>query len=358
MATATALSTLNRIGDVADPPTVEKMRHQVRSDGLALFDGAHGIEAMLGVARQMMCITAHPDSDDRGVTTIVELGPAANQPNAGGFSRRELMPHTDRSGVPDPPGLMMLTCAVQAPFGGANRFTDGLAVHDHLAATCPESLQALSRARSALFGGAAGHLGAVFTPRCRPRTGQGRDPAAPRRSCIFLSRRCGMDPAIDRLHQPPHLHRDTATRPGSPVGQPQVAARSRHIRGTPAVVPAAGQPIANPGRRPGRAAGAIGETRSRTYGEALVTGPATRASGPVSGRCVGEVPPRGAERSGGFRGVAPRAQHRCSAKKSRTRRHESSAASGWWSSRAARASGARAGRGLAHEAVPGVGVDP
>jgi alpha-ketoglutarate-dependent taurine dioxygenase len=168
MATATALSTLYRVGDVADPPTMEKMRHQVRSDGLALFDGAHGIEAMLGAARQMMCITAHPDSDDRGVTTIVELGPAANQPNAGGFSRRELMPHTDRSGVPDPPGLMMLTCAVQAPVGGANRFTDGLAVHDHLAATCPESLQALSRARSALFGGAAGHLGAVFTPVAGP----------------------------------------------------------------------------------------------------------------------------------------------------------------------------------------------
>jgi hypothetical protein len=110
-----------------------------------------------------MNVTPHPDSDDRGVTTIVELGPAAGHPNAGGFSRRELMAHTDRSGVPDPPGLMMLTCAVQARAGGASRFTDGLAVHDDLAATYPESLQALSRARTVLFGGAAGHLGAVFT---------------------------------------------------------------------------------------------------------------------------------------------------------------------------------------------------
>ena len=84
----------------------------------------------------------------------------------------------------------------------------------------------------------------------------------------------------------------------------------------------------------GRAAGAVGEHRGRTYGEATVTGPANRAlgpgerpvlsagtaaghgeatvtgpanraSGPVSGRCAGEVPLRGAERSGGFRGVAP-----------------------------------------------------
>jgi hypothetical protein len=164
MATATALSSIYRVGDVADPPAVEEMRRQVRSDGLALFDGACGAEAMLAVAGRMMCITAHPDSDDRGVTTIVELGPAADQPNARGFSRRELMAHTARSGVPDPPGVMMLTCTVQARAGGASRFTDGLAVHDDLAATCPESLQALSRTRSALFGGAAGHLGAVFTP--------------------------------------------------------------------------------------------------------------------------------------------------------------------------------------------------
>ena len=164
MATATALSSIYRVGDVADPPAVEKMHRQVRSDGLALFDGAYGAEAMLAVAGRMMCITAHPDSDDRGVMTIVELGPAADQPNARGFSRRELMAHTARSGVPDPPGLMMLTCTVQARVGGASRFTDGLAVHDDLAATCPKSLQALSRTRSALFGGAAGHLGAVFTP--------------------------------------------------------------------------------------------------------------------------------------------------------------------------------------------------
>lgn len=164
MATVTAPSSLYRVGDVADPLTVGKMRRQVRSDGLALFDGVYDDEAMLAAAGRMMYVTAHPDSDDRGVTTIVELGPAAAQPNAGGFSHRELLAHTDRSGVPDPPALMMLTCAVQARVGGASRFTDGLAVHDDLAATCPESLPALSRARSVLFGGAAGHLGAVFTP--------------------------------------------------------------------------------------------------------------------------------------------------------------------------------------------------
>jgi hypothetical protein len=103
MATITALSSLYMLGDVADPPTAEKMRRKVCSDGLALFDGAYDVEAMLAVARRMMYITAHPDSDDRGVTTIVELRPAANQPNAGGFSRRELLAVCARCCSAEPP---------------------------------------------------------------------------------------------------------------------------------------------------------------------------------------------------------------------------------------------------------------
>jgi alpha-ketoglutarate-dependent taurine dioxygenase len=163
MNTVTALSSLYGVGDVADPAAAERMREQVCSNGLAQFDGASDVDAILAVAERLMYVTAHPDSDSRCVTTIAELGPDVDQPNGGGFSRRELTAHTDRSGIPEPPVFMMLTCAVQARVGGANRFIDGLAVHDDLAATCPEALQGLSRARSVLFGGAAGHLGAVFT---------------------------------------------------------------------------------------------------------------------------------------------------------------------------------------------------
>ena len=41
------------------------------------------------------------------------------------------------------------------------------------------------------------------------------------------------------------------------------------------------------------------------YGEAVVTVPANRASGPVSGRCVGDVPPRGREAQRGVPGGRP-----------------------------------------------------
>jgi hypothetical protein len=151
-------------GDVTGPSAMQAIRHRICSDGLALFDGAYSAEPMLAVAGPLMTITPHPDSDERGVTVIAELGPAASQPNAQGFSRRELIAHTDRSGIPKPPALMMLTCSVQARTGGANRFTDGLAVYHDLAARCPDALGALTRPRSTLFGGAAGYLGSVFTP--------------------------------------------------------------------------------------------------------------------------------------------------------------------------------------------------
>lgn len=48
--------------------------------------------------------------------------------------------------------------------------------------------------------------------------------------------------------------------------------------------------------RPGRTAG---------YGEAIVTGQQAGASGPGERRCIGEVPPQGAQRTWGGRGVIP-----------------------------------------------------
>src|SRR5260370_13311286 len=138
-AAATAVGGAGRVGDVADPLTFGRLRRQMCSDGLAVFDGARDAGVMLVVAGRVMSVTAHPDSDDRGITTITDLGPAAGQPNAGGFSRPELMAHTDRSGVPDPPALMMLTCAVRAPARGAPPLPHGPAAPCCLSPTRPQA---------------------------------------------------------------------------------------------------------------------------------------------------------------------------------------------------------------------------
>jgi hypothetical protein len=141
----------------------ERLLEHLRADGVAVFGGIRGPEHLLKLAAGLMAVVAHPDSDPTGLTTITDLGPAGRQPNAAGFSRRALPPHTDRSCLTHPPALLLTACASTADTGGACRLTDGLAVHDDLATTCPEALAAFRRPRTTLFGGAAGYLGSVFT---------------------------------------------------------------------------------------------------------------------------------------------------------------------------------------------------
>ena len=56
----------------------------------------------------------------------------------------------------------MMTCAKAADHGGESFAVDGRLLQDILASEDPHALRALSRPRSALFGGGGGHLGAVF----------------------------------------------------------------------------------------------------------------------------------------------------------------------------------------------------
>lgn len=57
----------------------------------------------------------------------------------------------------------MLVCVSPATLGGESLLVDAGRVHDALSRVDPALLSSLSAPRSALFGGAAGHLGAVFT---------------------------------------------------------------------------------------------------------------------------------------------------------------------------------------------------
>lgn len=79
-----------------------------------------------------------------------------------GFTRAALTPHTDRSGVANPPALLLTVCGREPSAAGQSLIVDGRAVYDDMAQTAPTALEALSAPRSALFGGADGHLGSVF----------------------------------------------------------------------------------------------------------------------------------------------------------------------------------------------------
>jgi hypothetical protein len=130
--------------------------------GLALIDGVAGHDDLLRLARSITVIKPHRDSDPTGLTTIADLGGQV-QSGFAGFSACALNPHTDRSGVTNPPALLIMSCGRRATSGGECVAIDGKAIYDDLAASEPEALAAFNRPRSVLFGGAAGHLGSIFS---------------------------------------------------------------------------------------------------------------------------------------------------------------------------------------------------
>ncbi len=130
--------------------------------GLVLLDAVTSRDDLLRLARSIATIVPHRDSDATGLTTIADIGGQVRSGFAG-FSACALNPHTDRSGIANPPALLMMSCGQPATSGGECVVIDGKAVYDDLAESTPKALKALSAPRSVLFGGAAGHLGSVFT---------------------------------------------------------------------------------------------------------------------------------------------------------------------------------------------------
>jgi alpha-ketoglutarate-dependent taurine dioxygenase len=140
----------------------ERLAALLSRDGALTFEGVPDRAALVRLARQVMNVWLHRDSEDDGVTVIRDRGDLGRRPSYAGFGRSELMPHTESSALARPPRLMMLYCARHAGSGGACRLLDGAALHHALAVRHPELLASMISARSALFGGAAGHLSSVF----------------------------------------------------------------------------------------------------------------------------------------------------------------------------------------------------
>jgi alpha-ketoglutarate-dependent taurine dioxygenase len=129
--------------------------------GLALVAGLTSSADLADLAQTIGHVVQHRDSDPDGITTITDHN--IEQPGFNGFTNRTLEPHTDRSSIPHPPGLLLTSCGQPATSGGDCVLVDGQAIHDDLTTTAPKALNALRTPRSALFGGAAGHLGSIFT---------------------------------------------------------------------------------------------------------------------------------------------------------------------------------------------------
>ena len=147
---------------IGDPAWQPHIAAELRDYGLATFAGIADRAALIAVARRLMRIRAHRDAAPDGVTKITDMGGDACGYAA--FTDSGLIPHTDGSGVPNPPGLLLLTCVQPAEEGGATQVVDGAQIIATLARKHPAALRSLSAPRAAFFGGADGCPGSVFEP--------------------------------------------------------------------------------------------------------------------------------------------------------------------------------------------------
>ncbi|WP_433729887.1 TauD/TfdA family dioxygenase [Nocardia sp. CA-129566] len=153
---------------------------QLAADGLALIEGIRTRAQLVTLGASLGHIVPHRDSGPDGVTTLMHRGGFAGRAGFEGFGKGALPPHTDRSGMPEPPALLLVACGRKGSSGGGCVAIDGYAVYVEMMLTNPEATQALSQPRTVLFGGAAGHLGSIFehTPDGRIRVRYRRDELA------------------------------------------------------------------------------------------------------------------------------------------------------------------------------------
>ncbi|GAA3082896.1 TauD/TfdA family dioxygenase [Streptomyces rectiviolaceus] len=138
---------------------------QLREDGLVTLDQLATRNDVLAFASRIMTISAHRDSDSDGLTTIRCIPRHAGRPGYAGLGNGELAPHTERSGLPYPPRLMLLVCSRPADRGGECLLSDGRRVHaDLLEQQAGEVADVLSKPRTAYFGAGDGHATQVLTP--------------------------------------------------------------------------------------------------------------------------------------------------------------------------------------------------
>jgi hypothetical protein len=145
--------------DILDPAQQPRVIALLREHGLVTFTGIPSRTELASVARRLMSIRPHRDAGPDGVTVITDAGTA--EPGYAAFTDAELIPHTDGTSLPDPPGLLLLTCQQPASHGGNTLLADAAHITAALAGQHPAALRALCGPRAAYFGAAGGHLGPV-----------------------------------------------------------------------------------------------------------------------------------------------------------------------------------------------------
>jgi hypothetical protein len=149
--------------DLSAPGVEVMITAQLRDVGLVTLDGLTSRSAVLAFATRIMNLVPHRDSETDGLTAIRDTHRHARRAGFAGFGSGGLDPHTERSGTPHPPRLMLLVSGRAAVRGGTSLLTDGRVVHADLFLGDREAGAALTQPRTAFFGAGDGHATQVFT---------------------------------------------------------------------------------------------------------------------------------------------------------------------------------------------------
>lgn len=130
--------------------------------GFATFDQIKSEDDFLELARLLGRVQQHRDSDERGITRIVDTGHKGQ--GFSGLTNKGLYPHTDRSSLKTPPTLVATYCEMPANSGGESILSDGERVYNYLKECFPDALEQLQLLESAVFlGGKRPLLSSIFT---------------------------------------------------------------------------------------------------------------------------------------------------------------------------------------------------
>jgi alpha-ketoglutarate-dependent taurine dioxygenase len=149
--------------DVEKQGFEKDLKAALSSNGLVTFEKALTKKELVEFSKYMGDIYFHRDSDGDGVTSISAVEENEGKEGYLGLSSSELTLHTDRSGVKNPPGLLVFYCEKNADEGGDSLLLDGKKLYEELEKYHPKVVNILSEPGTTIFGGSEPILGSIFT---------------------------------------------------------------------------------------------------------------------------------------------------------------------------------------------------
>ncbi|AQG80223.1 TauD/TfdA family dioxygenase [Spirosoma montaniterrae] len=120
--------------------------------GVITFEHIYETSHFLKLCNKIGTVYSHPDADYKGITSIEYKPTPIAKPGLLGFTKKNLIPHTDRATVINPPFYTSLLCIKPAIDGGDTILVDGKKIYNEMKMNFTEELSILEKPDIAIFG--------------------------------------------------------------------------------------------------------------------------------------------------------------------------------------------------------------